>query len=216
VLPIGVAALSLSVIGGYGFHWAWTGVTGRDQLWDLLHVIVLPIVLATLPIWYKTRDRWMVEWRVVFGIAALALAVLVVGGYGLGWRWTGFAGNTLWDWLELLALPLVIASLPLWFRTHSRWEGRWRGFGLALLAAFALTVVGGYAFAWGWTGYRGNTLWDWLRLLLVPFVLPASLAWFAAREEQARSDGRADDAAAALSGNGPGSRRRGWGRELGT
>ena len=156
VLPIGIVALCVSVVGGYGFHWAWTGVTGRDQLWDLLHVIVLPIVLATLPIWYRTRERWMVEWRIVLGLIGGAFAILVVGGYGLGWDWTGFAGNTLWDWLELLALPLVIASLPLWFTTHTRWEGRWRRFGLALLAGFVLTVVGGYALGWGWTGTRAT------------------------------------------------------------
>jgi hypothetical protein len=201
VLPIGVVALCVSVVGGYGFHWAWTGVSGQDQLWDLLHVIVLPILLATLPIWYRTRERWMIEWRIVLGLILGAFAILVVGGYGLGWSWTGFSGNTLWDWLELLALPLVIASLPLWFTTHTRWEGRWRRFGLALLAGFVLTVVGGYGLSWGWTGYQGNTLWDWLRLLLVPFVLPASLAWFAAREEDARSQRRPAELSAALAGH---------------
>jgi hypothetical protein len=201
VLPIGVVALCVSVVGGYGFHWAWTGVSGQDQLWDLLHVIVLPIVLATLPIWYRTRERWMIEWRIVLGLILGAFAILIVGGYGLGWSWTGFSGNTLWDWLELLALPLVIASLPLWFTTHTRWEGRWRRFGLALLAGFVLTVVGGYGLSWGWTGYQGNTLWDWLRLLLVPFVLPASLAWFAAREEDARSQRRPAEPSAALAGH---------------
>ena len=97
-VPIGIVALCVSVVGGYGFHWAWTGVTGRDQLWDLLHVIVLPIVLATLPIWYRTRERWMVEWRIVLGLIGGAFAILVVGGYGLGWDSTGFAGDALWGW----------------------------------------------------------------------------------------------------------------------
>jgi hypothetical protein len=26
-----------------------------------------------------------------------------------GWRWTGFHGKTLWDWLQLLIVPLVLA-----------------------------------------------------------------------------------------------------------
>jgi hypothetical protein len=119
VLPCGVLALTIALIGGYEFHWSWTGVNPNDQQWDLLHVIVLPVVLATLPIWYRTRQRWMMEWHVVFGIVGLAFVILVVGGYALNWRWTGFQGNTLWDWLELLALPVVVASLPSGLRPTS-------------------------------------------------------------------------------------------------
>jgi hypothetical protein len=81
---------------------------------------------------------------------------------------------------------MVVASLPLWFATHKRFEGRWRVVGLSMLVVFVAVVVGGYALGWGWTGFQGNTLWDWLRLLLVPFVLPATLAWFSARSESER------------------------------
>jgi len=187
VLPAGILALAVALVGGYEFRWSWTGITPSDQLWDLLHVIVLPVVLATLPIWYRTRLRWKMEWRLVFGVIAAAFACLVVGGYALNWQWTGFQGNRLWDWLELLALPIVVASLPLWFATRKRFEGRWRAIGVTVLVVFAVVVVGGYALDWGWTGFQGNTLWDWLRLLLVPFVLPATLAWFSARAESERS-----------------------------
>jgi hypothetical protein len=186
VLPGGVVALTIALIGGYEFHWTWTGVTPSDQLWDLLHVIVLPVVLATLPIWYRTRQRWMMEWHVVFALVGIALALLVIGGYALNWQWTGFKGNTLWDWLELLALPIVVAALPLWFSTNRRFESRWRAAGIAGLVIFVVVVAGGYALNWGWTGFQGNTLWDWLRLLLVPFLLPATLAWFSARSESER------------------------------
>ncbi|MGA8635514.1 MAG: hypothetical protein WB805_11720 [Candidatus Dormiibacterota bacterium] len=186
VLPGAVVALTIALFGGYEFHWSWTGVTPSDQLWDLLHVIVLPVVLATLPIWYRTRERWMMEWHVVFGVVGVAFVVLIVGGYAFNWGWTGFKGNTLWDWLGLLALPVVVASLPLWFATNERFEARWRVVGLAGLAIFVVVVVGGYALDWAWTGFRGNTLWDWLRLLMVPFVLPAALAWFSARAQSER------------------------------
>jgi hypothetical protein len=114
VLPGGVVALTIALIGGYEFDWTWTGVAPSDQLWDLLHVIVLPVVLATLPIWYRTRQRWMMEWRAVFGLVAIAFAILVIGGYALGWRWTGFQGNTLWDWLRLLLVPFLLPATLAW------------------------------------------------------------------------------------------------------
>jgi hypothetical protein len=41
-------------------------------------------------------------------------------------------------------------------------------------------VTAGYSLDWRWTGFPGNTLWDWLHLLLVPFVLPIVLAWLSA------------------------------------
>ena len=69
---------------------------------------------------------------------ALAVAVLVAlwGGYAQGWKWTGFQANgQLWDWLNLLLLPVVIGTIPLWIQRtglhqpeqarHPR--GRYRG-----------------------------------------------------------------------------------------
>jgi hypothetical protein len=41
-------------------------------------------------------------------------ATILIGGYGYHWAWTGFTGNkesykTLYDWLQLLIIPVVIA-----------------------------------------------------------------------------------------------------------
>jgi hypothetical protein len=52
-------------------------------------------------------------------------------------------------------------------------------------------VVAGYLVPLAWTGFPGNTLWDWLQLLLLPFVvptflLPAAIAWMS---DQAPSGG---------------------------
>ena len=52
----------------------------------------------------------------------------------------------------------------------------------ALAVGWIVTVIGGYALRWTWTGYADNTLWDWLQLLLLPLVfptilLPALLKW---------------------------------------
>jgi hypothetical protein len=42
---------------------------------------------------------------------------------------------------------------------------------LAAAVAFLIIVICGYLFGWGWTGVPKKTLWDWLRLLIVPVVL---------------------------------------------
>ncbi|HET7071671.1 MAG TPA: hypothetical protein VFI40_12655, partial [Nocardioides sp.] len=96
---------------------------------------------------------------------------LVVAGYLVPWAWTGFTGNTLWDWLSLALLPLVIATSTLW-RPPPRWTAR-HGAALVVGAAVALVLVlCGYLVPWAWTGFTGNTVWDWIKLLLLPLLLP--------------------------------------------
>lgn len=191
-LPALVVGFVLIVAAGYAFKWRWTGFNKDDQLWDLMHVVLLPVVLATLPLWYRTRERWMIGWRWVLAGVVVAFIVLVIGGYTLGWTWTGFPGNTFWDWLELLALPVVVALLPLWFETRTTMAREWRLVAAVLLVGFVVVVIGGYRLHWAWTGFEGNTFRDWLSLLIVPFLLPASLAWFAARD-RARHEAEGTD-----------------------
>jgi len=54
----------------------------------------------------------------------------------------------------------------------------WRALFAALAVAFAILIIGGYAFGWTWTGFEGNTLLQWVRRLFVPFALPASIACY--------------------------------------
>jgi hypothetical protein len=50
---------------------------------------------------------------------ALLVAVFIVAAYRRRWEWTGFAGSaaegreskTLWDWLQLLVIPLALAAV---------------------------------------------------------------------------------------------------------
>jgi hypothetical protein len=52
-------------------------------------------------------------------VALFWIAILAgtIGGYFLGWNWTGFKGNgTLWDWLSLLGGPVFVSALPFLFR----------------------------------------------------------------------------------------------------
>jgi heme/copper-type cytochrome/quinol oxidase subunit 4 len=178
------AAFVITVVGGYELGWTWTGFADNDTVWDWLHLLVLPVVLTVAPVWYGTRRQLRVEWRLLVAAVLGAFAVLLAGGYWLGWTWTGFDGRTLWDWLELLVLPATVTVLPIWLALGRSMHPRLRRAGTAAIVAFALLVTAGYGFDWRWTGFPGNTLWDWLHLLLVPFVLPIVLAWFSTRLEQ--------------------------------
>jgi len=42
-------------------------------------------------------------------VVALAFAFIVICGYLFGWKWTGLLKKTLWDWLDLLIVPVVLA-----------------------------------------------------------------------------------------------------------
>jgi hypothetical protein len=103
----------------------------------------------------------------------LAFAVVLWGGYSRRWPWTGITGPTatLWDWLNLLLLPLVFAVLPTWARRDARLDPRTKSIASTFLLVFAILVVAGYTIPWAWTGFRGNTVWDWLGLIVLPVTL---------------------------------------------
>ncbi len=126
VVTVGAAFLLVSLIGGYAFDWRWTGFDQHTELWDVLHLLVLPVVIAALPIWYRTRVRYGGAWLAGLVALAVVFVVLVIGGYGLDWTWTGFQGNTLWDWLELLVLPIALGLLPFWLETSTTARTQWR------------------------------------------------------------------------------------------
>ncbi len=168
-----VAFVVVVLWGGYGHHWSWTGINGRvATLWDWLHLLLLPVVLGVLPIWLSRRSRLTRRHKTLGLAAGMAFGVLVLAGYMMPWAWTGFVGNRLWDWLELIALPLAVALTPILHELRTSWSRRDSLVALAGLVAFVAVVLGGYLADWSWTGFRGNTLWDWLHLLLLPLLLP--------------------------------------------
>ncbi len=173
---VAAAAVAAVLVGGYQEHWSWTGISGKTAtLWDWISLLLLPITVATLPIWLSRRHALDAR-RKAAGIACLAVfAVIVLAGYLVPWGWTGFEGNALWDWINLLLLPLVIATFPVW--PEIRQELRLHHHLVLILAAvgFAVAVFGGYVWGWAWTGFQGNTLWDWLHLLILPLVFPTLL-----------------------------------------
>jgi hypothetical protein len=168
-----VIAFAIVIWGGYGRHWSWTGINGKSAtLWDWLNLLMLPIAVAVLPLWLSRRTRVGKRHKAI-GLSLLAaFAVLVVAGYTIPWGWTGFTGNKLWDWLELLVLPLTVAFIPLVLELRGSWTPRHSFVTVALLVAFAVVVLGGYLGHWAWTGFSGNTLWNWLHLWLLPLLIP--------------------------------------------
>lgn len=171
-----VVAVLVVLSGGYVGGWQWTGFRGNRQVWDWLQLLLLPLAFATLPLWLRYGERISRTRRVAYGIAIAAFAVFVAVAYAAPLHWTGFGGRTLWDWLTLLLLPATLITVQTWSSTTRTMRLHHRVGIAALGAAWILTVIGGYAWAWTWTGYQGNTLWDWLQLLLLPLVFPTILA----------------------------------------
>ena len=66
----------------------------------------------------QRSPRWLLIRRQLLwvgGIATLAFLLIVICGYRFGWKWTGlvadanYPNRTLWDWLDLLIVPVVLA-----------------------------------------------------------------------------------------------------------
>jgi hypothetical protein len=175
-------AAALVFIGGYGAHWRWVGVNGRTAtLWDWLHLVLLPIAALVISLWLRHRPALTGTRAAVIAAAASAFAVLVAAGYLVPWAWTGFEGNTLWDWLNLAALPIAVALIPVLVERRAHPDPRRasapprrQAAAIALgVAGFVALVLAGYLAHWRWTGFVGNTAWDWLHLLLLPLLVPA-------------------------------------------
>ncbi len=62
---------------------------------------------------------------VLISLSALLVVLVLLGGYKLNWGWTGFngsnkSGKTLWDWMQLLFIPVVLAVAGFWFNHRER------------------------------------------------------------------------------------------------
>jgi len=186
------AALIVLLIGGYGLKWSWTGFAGNNQVWDWMQLLLLPIALATFPLWLRFSSYMSTARRRSIGIAVAAFGVFVLVGYVNPLRWTGFRGHSLWDWMTLLILPVSIVAVRAWPQS-GRDVRRRHIVGAALVGvALIVTIIGGYGAGWSWTGFKGNTLWDWLTLALGPVAVTTLLVPPLVRLMTGRVDERAE------------------------
>jgi hypothetical protein len=178
-----VVAGLVALVGGYAGPWKWTGFEANGQVWDWLNLLLLPVVIGTIPLWIQDREYIDTGRRIIYSAFIVAFTGFVIAGYLVPISWTGFSGQKLWNWIELLVLPAALAITAALTSRGIQHQDRLlrpyeRGMVIALVAGWIVTVIGGYALRWAWTGYPGNTLWDWLQMLLVPLVFPTILLPF--------------------------------------
>ncbi|MDQ1397513.1 MAG: hypothetical protein QOG64_2772 [Acidimicrobiaceae bacterium] len=170
-----------AVLATYGRTWSWTGFAGNENVWEWLQLLAQPLALVfvLMQLLAPPAPR-----RLALGLGAVfaTLGVLLVGGYALGWAWTGFDEYRLWDWLHLLVLPVMLVLLPVWLRAGAHIAPAVRWLLVGIVVTFGAAFIGGYALGWTWTGCGGKTFRDWLNLLITPFVLPVACKWFVASQ----------------------------------
>jgi hypothetical protein len=193
-----IAVVAAVIIGcGYAFKWSWTGFTSNGQLWDWLHLLLLPIAFGLFPLWLKFSEYMSPARRRALGAAVLAFAVFVAIGYLAPVGWTGFKGQTLWNWLTLIVLPITIMTVQAWPTAGREVHRGHIAAGAIVSVALTVTIIGGYSGNWTWTGYQGNTLWDWMSLALAPiavstFVIPALVKLVSGRADESAAQKKAD------------------------
>jgi hypothetical protein len=218
-----VAVAALVVLwGGYRLGWHWTGFKASSQangqLWDWLKLLLLPVALGTIPLWIQDREYISRPRRVAYGVVIVAWTGFVIAGYLIpSLKWTGFQDQKLWDWLDLILVPVALTSTMALTSSRVRSSKArslrpyQKGLIVALAVGWIVTLIGGYLLHWRWTGYAPpkftshapykltgytpNKLWDWLTLLLLPLVfptilLPALLKWVSGNAARRASEAR--------------------------
>lgn len=193
VLGVALVALVVGFIGGYAFKWSWTGFNSSNQVWDWLHLLLLPVAFATFPLWLRYSQYMSAQRRRALGTAVVVFAAFVAAGYLAPLGWSGFRGQTLWDWMTLILLPLAVLAVKAWPSTGRQVTAvHITAFGL-FVVGLVVTVVGGYEGNWAWTGYQGNTLWDWLQLVLAPVAVATVIVPSLTNVVSGRADVRANE-----------------------
>jgi hypothetical protein len=193
LIPVGIFMLVV-LIGGYGFKWSWTGFETNNQLWDWLHLILLPVAFGTIPLWLRYSEHMSNRRKMILAAVIVAFIGFIIAGYLVPINWTGFSGNSLWNWLTLIVLPVTLITFRAWPSSPRELRPTHISALTVIVVAWVVTLIGGYVATWHWTGYEGNTLWDWMSLLLAPLVITTMLVPTAVRFVSGDAARRAQEA----------------------
>src|SRR6266849_628439 len=77
---------------------------------------------ARLRSWWQQIKKHL-STILIFAIILVTVIAMIIEGYRFDW--TGFNGNnksgkTLWDWMQLLVIPLALAVIAIWFNRADR------------------------------------------------------------------------------------------------
>lgn len=169
-----VLAGTIAVFALHGRQWRWTGFDGNTSLWSWLQTFAQPFAFVYLTMRLLSSAQSWRMWRIAGAVTGALLIATIVASYTWHWRWTGFGGKQLWDWLHLMLFPVVVVLLPEWVRKGEPFGRREAVIGSVVLSGFAVLLIGGYHWGWTWTGFTGNSFHDWLDLMIAPFLLPLS------------------------------------------
>jgi hypothetical protein len=173
VLCVFGALMVFLAYAGYVLHWSWIGLNGHSAtLWQWLNLVLFPLAIAVVPILYLRRATLTMPTKGTLVAGVTAFGLVVLASYEVPLRWTGFSGNTLWDWLKLLLPPLAVVSVACAGSLRSVVLSEHGLLVTGLIVVLGIPVLGGYLWGWEWTGFARQTLWDWLRLLLLPIAIP--------------------------------------------
>ena len=63
--------------------------------------------MKRLLLWRSTRRQ--LPWAIGIGCSLVALAAFIFFGYRFSWDWTGFPAKRLFDWIQILVIPVAVA-----------------------------------------------------------------------------------------------------------
>ncbi len=88
-------------------------------------------------VWGQVKGSWRKSITAVGIIILIAILIFLAGDYaGLGiFNWAGVRDKTLWDWLQLLIIPVVLAGGAMWFSRAEREAERRRADDRSRIAA---------------------------------------------------------------------------------
>jgi ABC-type nickel/cobalt efflux system permease component RcnA len=73
---------------------------------------------ALVIVWYVMvveEIKPLMKPLVIIAIIALSVGLVLFVHIGYGLTWTGFSTKTLWDWMQILLVPLMLAIGGFWF-----------------------------------------------------------------------------------------------------